>query len=481
MSKETYYKFNLDRNGLIEELTALKVVAPHTLVQTVDENKVSTTFAVGKKGYRVNWSGFDAGRVYSITEVKPPKKRTGAFVSAHKVSEKKAREVLRCECMVADSDIDKLMAAADEKKGTLELTRFRTYGNIYYIRNLCPTAGFNNYDIGTLTAYEDACVPHQFRFDLMYSGSLTAHLKHPPRGVLEMVLKGIDPVGKDRRELFLCKQNGRTYARYYFIDRSFVEEGEELVCWYPIAGPGRRVDVPEDMKFEEDMRIWLVDERNGKKLAEEIISETDGAGKFGTAKPVFQSIYTCLQNTADSIERPEGTVTRKAVSDMIAAVAECMDVAKDPDDRGWLPFWTKDGDATVVGSMTMRGTKVYLLKKEKLHEASGIKWIEHSLCFDKEGKCPGTILFCDVLKKPAVFAVDVLLDATDYIGNSPELFNAENRDLDAMRTNPEFRKLVAETVAEEDDELAGNTQAQNAEYVWAIYKSWRPDEEEEEA
>ena len=44
-------------------------------------------------------------------------------------------------------------------------------------------------------------------------------------------------------------------------------------------------------------------------------------------------------------------------------------------------------------------------------------------------------------------AEDLLLNATDYIGNEPEKFGADNKDLDNMRNDKMFRQKVSNEVS----------------------------------
>ena len=71
-------------------------------------------------------------------------------------------------------------------------------------------------------------------------------------------------------------------------------------------------------------------------------------------------------------------------------------------------------------------------------------------------------------------AEDILLNATDYIGNSPELFGVDNKDLDTMRNNASFRQMVADTVSEcpEDYQKDGEDQEIAADFVMDLYTSW---------
>lgn len=72
-------------------------------------------------------------------------------------------------------------------------------------------------------------------------------------------------------------------------------------------------------------------------------------------------------------------------------------------------------------------------------------------------------------------AEDLLLDATDFIGNDPEVFNADNKSLDTMRNNTAFREHVKQVIRESDPEEyedAMKSQKQAAIFVWKLYVLW---------
>jgi hypothetical protein len=75
-------------------------------------------------------------------------------------------------------------------------------------------------------------------------------------------------------------------------------------------------------------------------------------------------------------------------------------------------------------------------------------------------------------KDVAVIAEDLLLNASDCIGNNLERFGADNKAIDDIRTNENFRKLVAKEVADYPDEYEGISQEEAAEIVWAMYQRW---------
>ena len=65
---------------------------------------------------------------------------------------------------------------------------------------------------------------------------------------------------------------------------------------------------------------------------------------------------------------------------------------------------------------------------------------------------------------------DVLLNATDYIGNKPDDFGATRYDLEKMRTSTSFKKFLFEKIRE--DEFDDMTQIGCADYVWEYYQEW---------
>ena len=78
-------------------------------------------------------------------------------------------------------------------------------------------------------------------------------------------------------------------------------------------------------------------------------------------------------------------------------------------------------------------------------------------------------------KKLDDIAEDLLLDATDLIGNDPEAFNADNKALETMRNNSVFREHVKKVIREADPEEyeeAMKSQCQAAIFVWKLYVVW---------
>lgn len=69
-------------------------------------------------------------------------------------------------------------------------------------------------------------------------------------------------------------------------------------------------------------------------------------------------------------------------------------------------------------------------------------------------------------------AVDVLLNATDYIGNRPECYNAGNHDLGLIRHNDDFRSMVNGYLMEEAPDWDTNSQEMCADFVWDLYLQW---------
>lgn len=79
------------------------------------------------------------------------------------------------------------------------------------------------------------------------------------------------------------------------------------------------------------------------------------------------------------------------------------------------------------------------------------------------------------MKKLDDITEDLMLDATDFIGNAPEAFNADNKALDTMRNNTAFREHVKQVIRESDPEEyedAMKSQKQAAIFVWKLYVLW---------
>ena len=69
-------------------------------------------------------------------------------------------------------------------------------------------------------------------------------------------------------------------------------------------------------------------------------------------------------------------------------------------------------------------------------------------------------------------AEELLLNASDFIGNDPELFGADNKALETMRTNERFRAYVKKEVDDYPDEYEDLTQEEAAHVVWDMYQGW---------
>lgn len=71
-------------------------------------------------------------------------------------------------------------------------------------------------------------------------------------------------------------------------------------------------------------------------------------------------------------------------------------------------------------------------------------------------------------------AEDILLNATDYIGNDPTRFCADNYALNTMRNNEQFRNSIKKAITDCPEEyvhMQGN-QEESAKFVWQMYKRW---------
>ena len=81
----------------------------------------------------------------------------------------------------------------------------------------------------------------------------------------------------------------------------------------------------------------------------------------------------------------------------------------------------------------------------------------------------------DRLSTLSDLATDILLDATDYIGNQPEQFSASRSDISVMKSSTGFHTELQKAVdlwAEDcaaDGVAAQMTQAQAARFVWNLY------------
>lgn len=81
----------------------------------------------------------------------------------------------------------------------------------------------------------------------------------------------------------------------------------------------------------------------------------------------------------------------------------------------------------------------------------------------------------DRLSDLSDLAADILLDATDYIGNQPEQFPIRSGDISAMESNAGFHIKLQEAVDEWASDCANDgtdpqmSQAQAAKFVWDLY------------
>lgn len=69
-------------------------------------------------------------------------------------------------------------------------------------------------------------------------------------------------------------------------------------------------------------------------------------------------------------------------------------------------------------------------------------------------------------------AEELLLNASDYIGNDPKAFDADNKALDTIRNNEKFRKMVFDEVADYPEEYEDLPQEEAARIVWDMYQGW---------
>lgn len=71
-------------------------------------------------------------------------------------------------------------------------------------------------------------------------------------------------------------------------------------------------------------------------------------------------------------------------------------------------------------------------------------------------------------------AEDILLNATDFIGNDLTKFCADNYALNTMRNNQNFRDVVSTEISNypEEYEHLINNQEESAKFVWNMYRKW---------
>lgn len=75
-------------------------------------------------------------------------------------------------------------------------------------------------------------------------------------------------------------------------------------------------------------------------------------------------------------------------------------------------------------------------------------------------------------KDVQIIAEDLLLNASDYIGNYAKRFGADNHAIETIKTNENFRKTVCDEVASYPEEYDGLSQEEAANIVWAMYQRW---------
>jgi hypothetical protein len=72
----------------------------------------------------------------------------------------------------------------------------------------------------------------------------------------------------------------------------------------------------------------------------------------------------------------------------------------------------------------------------------------------------------------SAIAAGLLLSASDFIGNNLEVFRADNKALDDIRTNEKFRAYVKREVDNYPDEYEDLPKEEAAHIVWDMYQSW---------
>lgn len=68
--------------------------------------------------------------------------------------------------------------------------------------------------------------------------------------------------------------------------------------------------------------------------------------------------------------------------------------------------------------------------------------------------------------------IDMLASASDYIGNSPNQFGADNDAMKCIIANEKFRQYVSDEVSDYPDEYEDIPQEEAARLVWDMYLSW---------
>lgn len=72
----------------------------------------------------------------------------------------------------------------------------------------------------------------------------------------------------------------------------------------------------------------------------------------------------------------------------------------------------------------------------------------------------------------SAIAEELLLNATDFIGNDPETFGADREALETIKTNEKFRKTVIDEVNNYPEEYEDLPQEEAAHIIWDMYQSW---------
>jgi hypothetical protein len=76
------------------------------------------------------------------------------------------------------------------------------------------------------------------------------------------------------------------------------------------------------------------------------------------------------------------------------------------------------------------------------------------------------------MKELDALAEDMLLNASDYIGNNPEQFDADNNAIGCIKNNEAFREYVSEEVSSYPEEYDDLSQEEAARFVWDMYLGW---------
>lgn len=132
----------------------------------------------------------------------------------------------------------------------------------------------------------------------------------------------------------------------------------------------------------------------------------------------------------------------------------CAEKSDDESGRPGIIIYIKDKEGNIIQDIS--GAFV---------DENSIRHILYKDCYDEDYTDENNIPIYEL-----AIVDDVLLNATDYIGNKPDDFGATRYDLEKMRTSDSFKKFLSEKIRE--DEFDDMTQIGCADYVWEYYQEW---------